>query len=172
MRDESLDVEYKPSEIGDYYEENLKEAQENYNKFKEMSDDDILKIALQEFEESKEYHIKEIEEKKSQREKLESILKATQEFNPPTVKHVEFKKFMIQQIVDTIKWDCDISYHEDELNKLEKNNIIINAQEIREEHLKSCEKDIEYYSKHKDSEEKNCKEANEWIQELFKALDK
>ncbi|MDB5657340.1 MAG: hypothetical protein JWQ94_4953, partial [Tardiphaga sp.] len=42
----------------------------------------------------------------------ESMITRVEQWTPPSEYHIGFKEFMLQQLRDSVKWDCDTGYYE------------------------------------------------------------
>jgi len=101
------------------------------------------------------------------RERYESMLQKAESWNPPTPEHDGLKKFMIQQLEDSIKFDC----HEEYCN----NNITIWKNEKYSDYVKalkeSNKKLIKYHTKDIEKEKKSVETTNKWITDLYGSLN-
>ncbi|MFH1116873.1 MAG: hypothetical protein V1792_23400 [Pseudomonadota bacterium] len=162
MRDDSLDKpipnEFKPS---DYYDKALAKAVKMGTKVETMSD------AEAEIEAEKEYKKAVAERAKSDKEnaallrKYEEMLKKVRDWQPPTSEHMGLRSFMIQQIEESIRFDCD--YEHEAIKR-----------RTGEEWLRQAKAgvghDIKYYTEERDKEITRCKERSVWVRELKKSL--
>jgi hypothetical protein len=178
MRDDSLDEKYTPRVPDDYYSERLKEAKEELENNKKVSDAEIIKnLKKGLFEEQRRYK-KNIEEKLKEKEKLTTILSDVKNWTPPSEDHKEFKNFMKQQLVDTISHDADTSYYEELLNEVQGKLLELQdeskhleiAAEYRKKLIESSEHDIEYYIKTYNEEVERCNDSNKWVTDLIKSI--
>lgn len=178
MRDDSLNEKYKPRVPDDYYSERLKEAKEELENNKKVSDAEIIKnLKKGLFEEQRQYK-KNIEEKLEAKEKLDTILSDVKKWTPPSKEHTEFKNFMKQQLTDTISHDTDISYYEELLNEVQAKLLELQdeakhqeiASEYRKKLIESSEHDIEYYTKAYNEEVERCNDSNKWVTDLIKSI--
>lgn len=172
MKDDSLDKPYEPIVSSDYYKEELKSAKQSLKIAQDASPEEITKISLKKLTESKKYHKKSIVEAKIRQGRLEAILKDAEKYQPPTKDHEGIKKFMIDQIKQTIDWDCDLKYHKDELAKIKLDIANFNPETARQQMINSAEKDITYYKKEHRLELKRCREANKWAELYLESLKK
>ena len=74
---------------------------------------------------------------------------------------------MIDQLRQTINFDCNTSYYSENIQKLKKELQDLNAAEIKKSPLEYLYKDLAYHvEKHKE-EVVGCKKANEWVKVYF-----
>jgi vacuolar-type H+-ATPase subunit I/STV1 len=172
MRDEDLDMSYKPESPSTYHLKEIKVHQKKLEKIKNMSSEDIIKAKKKSLNADKKYHLKEIKKTKLQKEKIDSILKDVKAYRPPTSKHQGIKKFMIEQLEETIRWDCDAKYHDEEITKIENALSVLDAKKIRKEMIDSENQDIQYHTKYYTQEVERCNERNEWARQYFESIEK
>lgn len=170
MRDESLDVQYKPREVEKYYYDSLETAKKNLEEFLKKSDDEILDDEIKSIESSINYYENKISETKNNLKKLKGILKSTKNWNPPTPDHEEFKKFMITQLEETIKWDGDYEYCEENLNTYLDLKSNLDIEKIKKNKLETLEQSIEYSKTRLKEEIERVNDSNQWVESLLQSL--
>lgn len=170
MRDDSMDTEYTPRKVSDYYSSVIKEKKKELAELN-MSDEQIMKEETERINNALQYHRNKIEENRIAKERLEKILIDAENWNPPTKEHDEIKKFMITQL--TISMDeYDNDYREREIEELEMSLKNINPPSIRDSRKEDLEKDIKYYENQYEEEKKRVKDANDWCKKFLKSLEK
>jgi hypothetical protein len=161
MRDDSSDAvipdKFEPS---DYYIKGLKKANAELSKFKALNEDDYKLNAnveyvesLNEYERSKKEHI-------DLYNAYDSMLIQVESWNPPSNDHVELKNFMIQQIRDSIKFDC----YEIDIPVLKT------GVQWANERLKSILWDINYHTEYNREEIQRVDDRNKWIRQLRESI--
>ena len=170
MRDDSLNKKYEPREESNHHKKRLKEAYEENQKLADMSDEQLVKIRKEEIKEAIKYQNEQIEEKRIIRERLGKILEETKQWKEPTPEHLNYKAFMIQQIEDTIKWDGEDEYNQEELKKLRLENSNIDPVKVRKSKQDSIDWDIEYHTKEMAKETENVQNANKWVQDILESI--
>ena len=109
-------------------------------------------------------HVRQIEEKEELRAKYLEMLVQVRQWQPPTPDHQGLKDFMIQQITDSIEFDCDISYYNNHPPKLFTG----------EEYLENCTTkalhDIDYHRKMHRDEVTRTEGRNVWVKQLRDSL--
>ena len=177
MRDEGLNEEYRPAEPSDYHQkqivkwtEDLEMAQRKDPKMFYYEHIEDLKSDIADNE-------KKIVERKAQRAKLDALLAEAQQWTPSTEEHQNFKNFMIQQLEETIKWDGDWKWYQEELvkaqSKLEaaKNRDIETYSEVlKEERIGYIQKQIDYHTEHHNEDVKKCNDSNQWVKQLIESV--
>jgi hypothetical protein len=94
------------------------------------------------------------------------MLKKVNNWIPPSTEHDGLKKFMIEQIAESIKWDCSTSYYEEGLSR-EKESF----EEYYTDKLKSLEEDIKYHEEKYNEDVERTNKANQWIEDLYNSLN-
>jgi hypothetical protein len=76
---------------------------------------------------------------------------------------------MINQLEDSIKWDCERSYHKDELMKLEAAGPSF-GKDWKQEKIDNIKGSIEYQEKSYKEDKERCEERSKWITDLMGSL--
>ena len=177
MRDEGLNEEYRPAEPSSYHQkqivkwtEDLEAAQRRDAKMFYYERIKDLKSEIADNENL-------IVERKAQRAKLDAMLAEAQQWTPPTEEHQNFKNFMIQQLEETINWDGEWKWYQEELvkahSKLEatKNRDIEAYSEVlKEQRIWYIQKQIDYHTEHYNNDVKKCNDSNQWVKQLIESV--
>ena len=79
---------------------------------------------------------------------------------------------MIDQLQQTIKYDGDTSYYEENLNGLHKKlESPIDVDMIKNDLREQAEENVKSKQKSLDEEIERCDKANEWVKELLKSIE-
>ncbi|AMT89863.1 hypothetical protein [Pseudomonas koreensis] len=113
LRDESGGGDKIPQrfEPDSYHSKALNSDRENLAALESMTLAECELKAAAEHTASEVQRLEWIKERNDLRQSYEEMLRCAQSWVPPTEEHIGLKEFMIQQITDSIKWDCDISYY-------------------------------------------------------------
>lgn len=103
------------------------------------------------------------------RDRYDSMLEKVTLWNPPTDEHVELKKFMIEQLEESIKHDCR-DYVDLESLQVELAARPLDVQEYRQAMIISAERWLDYTVEELDQDEDRAKGKSKWIQELRASL--
>jgi len=98
--------------------------------------------------------------------KYDAMLIKVYNWHPPTSEHEQLKNFMIDQIVDTVKYDCDTKYDMDRLTQLSKANPLDKYKEA----LRYAYKNAEYHETELMKSRDQDQDANRWISVLYNSL--
>lgn len=170
MRDEPWGKPYKPREPSAYYTDEIKDAQERLTAFEKMSDGAIMAERKAEIEKDKKYHHDKITEAQKTEARLNKFLDEARKYTPPTDQHTGIKTFMVQQITETIKFDCRTEYHNEAIQRLNEELETMTAKTVRKDKRDDALKDLKYAREHYELELKACNESNEWAQKFFDSL--
>ncbi len=164
LRDESL-TSNVPNEIkpNNYHYDSWKLAKEKYKKYKKMSLKDAKELAKKEYDRRLEEYNQTINNTRDLEKKYIDMLRKVQNWKPPTKNHINLKNFMIEQIKDSMKFDCNMTYFNPPA--------LLSPKEYKKEYLKMFINDKKYHLTHYKKEIKSCKEKTKWIQDLKKSLN-
>jgi hypothetical protein len=98
------------------------------------------------------------------RERLNAMLADVEAWEPPTLEHFELKRFMQQQLNETLKWDGRGLYHDEPLERK-------TPDEWYEAQRTRLERDIVYHTKHHAEEVERVKGRNAWVKALRESLN-
>jgi len=170
LRDEPFNSEWKPRAPSDYHTKAIAKAKESLKEIKVLEDSTIIeRERLRLLDNVKRYKEK-IEEEKVSKNRLETFLAKAENFKPPTETHKGIADFMVSQIKETIKFDCESNYYADELEKSQKQLLNINADDVRGDLKTQATKDLAYHTKEHEAELKRCRESNKWHEDFINAL--
>jgi hypothetical protein len=107
MREDSLDTPI-PEELtpSDYHEKQIKKAELELEELKAMSMEDAQEKAKKEWQSEWDNHRRIIDENAKLRRLYEDMLMNVYCWTPPTTEHNGLKKFMEEQILSSIDFDC------------------------------------------------------------------
>lgn len=167
MRDEPWDApipeRFEPSNYNLKQYEKYKLELENFNK-KTASELEIQ--WKEELENTRLYNLKEQEKTKLYRERYEAMLAKVEAWQVPEKSEViGAKRFMLEQLRDSIAWDCgrdDSSYEESSPSTF---------QEWKDAKLKSLEWSVNYHKKEYDLEIKRTNARNAFLKEFRNLLE-
>lgn len=151
----------------DYHKERVKTAIKERDDFDDMSRADRKRLFEREVVDSIKESRRIILEKKRLLAKYKAMLAKVEKFVPPTEEHVEYKKFMITQITNSIDFDCDFKYYEKSIATQSKLTFR-EWENDREEHLKSS---VIWHNKHLADDRARIDGRNKWVRDMKKAVD-
>jgi hypothetical protein len=164
LRDEGMDApipEFKPSP---YHVEGLQKAHAELARLKGLSRDEAEAEARAAFRKAMDAHHKHVEEQQATKGRLLAMRAQVADWQPPTSEHQGLKDFMIQQIDETIRFDCSPSTY-----YLEK--CTPKGGEVwRREQISEQERSIEYHTKQNAEDIERVAHRNKWVADLRKSL--
>lgn len=150
-------------EVSEYYNRNLKEAEARLHNLVTASPDELEKMRDKEYSEYVTLNLQLRSEMIELREKYVSMLKEVTNWVPPTDQHQPLKKFMIEQLEQSIHHDTDDNWY----------TIIKPKPSIQEWYQKQLtlyKSDIEFCFDKLTSEHNRVEKNNVWIKELKESL--
>ena len=167
MRDLPFDApipnQFEPS---DYHVKQQRLAEDEVQRLLKMTDEEAEIEAQHDFEKACVDNTQSIEKTIKLRYKYEAMLEQVKAWKPPTAEHVELKQFMIDQIVDSMKFDCDTGM--DYYTRYQPKRLT-GAEWIK----KKLDAAIDNYKYHQDSylkEVARVESRNRWVKELVESL--
>jgi hypothetical protein len=167
MRDEPADApipeEFKPS---DYSEKQLALATDRVDELKAMKDAECARLAKADYEKQVQYHKEGISKDAALKAKYEAMLAEVEAWTPPSPDHEGLKKFMRDQIAESIRFDCGGNYHQDALKELRP----LTGKEWRQSELNKALEQISYHSESQREENARTAARNKWVRQLKESL--
>lgn len=146
-----------------HYADSLKEHQDELAKVEKMGMAEAEREAGKEFAKAEREREKAKRDRAATKDRLMAMRSKVADWEPPTSKHVELKKLMLQQIDDTISFDC--SDREDD----EQPKRMTGGDWLRTK-IAELKHDIEYDIRHHAKEVKRVNESNEWCDALRSSI--
>lgn len=172
LRDESSDVLPTTENVmfgrDEYSKKELEQEESNLIYYKNLSDEDWKNEQQKSIQNEENWINAEIKAKNELLEKYHLMRQKVCEWTPPTHKHYGLRDFMLSQIADSIKGDCDLSYYKIKLGILKTETV----EEYKEKTIADCERSIEYLKKEIRENNKRNKNRVEWVQQLLDSLKK
>lgn len=164
MRDDPMDAPIpKRFEPSDYHSKALAKAQEQLAWLEQMPLTEADREAQAEHEKELAQHRANVERAKTIRGRYSDMLEQVSRWTPPTEEHVGFKQFMIDQLRESLKFDC---YEADDQSAPAR----LPADEWRRNKVNHELRNIEYHAtKHREEVERT-EGRNEWLRALRESL--
>ena len=166
QRDDASDVLPQKQEVDKYHIDELNSAIKKLKILKKTTKKVLRRIMERDFLKRNKELLISIEKTHALQNKYKLMLKKVNNWIPPSTEHDGLKKFMIEQIAESIKWDCSTSYQEEGLSR-EKESF----EEYYTDKLKSLEKDIKYHEEKYNEDVERTNKANQWIEDLYNSLN-
>lgn len=154
--------------LSDCHEKSLNQAKKDLELFNSTSPEKHHRQFLQYIADSRESNNKAVQENLALKSRNQKMLDKVKNWKCPSAKHVELKKFMIEQLESSIDcdYDCDFSYY-DRANKELEN---LEYEDWLKYKLTTIENNIKYHTEEnkKELKDKNREERNK--SSLYKSL--
>jgi len=165
QRDDPMDVPPQKQSVDAYYEDGLKNATRELNTFLKTPKKEMLVKLKKEIQDKNKkveiYNAKQLKEKAELKERYTSMLKKVEAWQPPTSDHEGLKKFMIQQINESISWDCNV-YPDHPISE--------SVREYYNTKLEDFKDTVKNAQKRYDEELNMVTTRNKWIDDLYKSI--
>lgn len=102
-----------------------------------------------------------VESDQVKRERYEAMLAKVEAWTPPTPDHDEMKKFMIEQLEGSIRFDCGYIWTAPAAQT---------GEEFRAAEIASALHDVEYHAKHLAEDYERARQRTEWVRALRRSL--
>lgn len=165
MRDESMDKhipkEFEPS---DYHKKEIIRLKRELVALQKADYLKVEKLAEKEYNKEVKYRLKRIDEKEALKKKYIDMITAVNFWAPPTKEHDGFKKFMLDQLQQSLEFDCNITYYLESRPVKLSGGAWLNTQVVRKR------KDIVYHEVQDKEEVERVADRNLWIKQLRESL--
>lgn len=162
MRDEPLDKEIPTFKPDKFYLSELEKVKQKLEIYKNMSVEEAQKMLDNSFEKEVESYHKRMKNNSELEERYRKVLNGVNQWSPPSDDHIKLKEYAINQLEESISFDCNQSY----LNPPVKQD----ATEWLDLMINDTENKIVRYKQQWDEEVKRTNERNEWVKALKESL--
>lgn len=167
MRDEPANApipeRFEPDTAHD--ENTLNKAREQLAWLRQMPTSEAEREAAKEFEIEAARQAKSIQESIALRLKYEALLAQVHAWVPPTPDHIGMRQFMVQQLTDSISFDCNEDYY------LARPAVRQSGAEWRAAQIAKYEREVVYHTEQCTAEIERTTKRNEWLAALRKSLE-
>ena len=164
MRDLPINIpipdEFK---VEPYYQDKISETQKQIEKHSSLTLEEWNKLCDKDFEQKESRRIESLNKNIKLFDNYNKMLDKVKAWQPPSKEHVGLKEFMINQIQESIDFDCDIEYYS---TPNTKDSIDV----FKSETMGKLYKDLEYYAKNNEEEINRVSQRNVWIKQLRESL--
>ena len=166
MRDDPNDAEIPDSfEPSPFYQENIDKATTELIAIMDVSASEAKRLAKKQYDDQVDYIKKQMKKNNELREKYKAMLQKVRAWEPPSKDHVEMKKFMVDQIVQSIDFDCSNEYY------LKSYPQPLTGEQYKASEIKRLSHDIEHYTTELKKEKDRCEERSLWVRKLKESLE-
>jgi hypothetical protein len=162
MRDDPADAPIPEAfEPSDYHTKALEECRAKVDSLSAMSEADIVSAAAAHHDAALRRWVERNEERAVTKRRYEKMLERVRAWTPPTDDHNGLKKFMVEQLEQSIDWDCKT--YNDEPKALPPKEW--HAKELAEAH-----RSIAHHAKEQAEEIERARNRSQWIADLRASL--
>jgi len=161
MKDESLNAPIPEHlEPSDYHLKEIEKAKKRLEEVNRWDEDRAEQEADRVYEKALKKRKEFIKKNSAIRKRYEDMLAKVLKWEPPSSDHENLKQFMIQQLKDSIKFDC---YTPEMPRRL-------SGEEYKQQEINNALSNIEYHSKEYAEEVDRVQRNNKWLQLLRDSL--
>jgi len=165
MRDEPMDApipeRFEPS---DYSSKKIAEIEMELARLKAMSTEEASQAAKADYAAEIQRNSEAIQKAVDLRNKYQAMLAQVVGWEPPTSDHAGLKKFMLEQLQESMRFDCAEDYYRDHAPTL------LSGERWKAAHIDKCKRDIAYHKNAHADEITRVDARNLWIAQLRKGL--
>lgn len=172
LRDSGLDSPLPTEDTyssSEYHLESLEKAYKRLAAAKSLDRKQAGTAAKKEHREEVKHDEEYLAKNEATRERYEAMLEQVYTWEPPTKEHEGLKKFMVEQLSESIEFDCGGSYWEEHLANLQKRGPL-SGDQWKEQEIERANKDIEYHSEEMAKDKDRAAKNTAWIQALIGSL--
>lgn len=163
LRDEPLSSDIPEQEVDKYYLNRIEELKKELHWLEMATEEEVEAKAEEDYESQLRRREEALREGNESRERYEAMLEKAKAYMPPTQDHENLRRFMIEQLEQSIEWDCNNDYWKEEPVKL------TGAQYYRQREKKLIE-DIAYCEAKHVEEISRTESRNLWLRQLKESL--
>lgn len=163
MRDDPMDAPipetFQPS---DYHTKQLKRLMKELERVSKWTDEQAEREAKKAYNRDRKYYVETLITRNERYVRYAAMLKQVKDWRPPTIDHMKFKEFMIEQLEGSIVHDCTGYPIE-----LPVKQTGLDYQTARLSHIN---RDVDYHSCEEAAEIERAASRTDWIQQLRDSL--
>lgn len=166
QRDDNAKIKPTLREMSNYHEEQLLQAEAELGAFLTMNREQKEAAGEELKSEATDQTQARLNEKIALKGKYEAMLAKAQAWNPPTPDHMNLKQFMIDQLNESINFDCNLKYNIEELSRLSA----MTAMDFYNDQVGRLQQAVGYHTDEHQKEIQRVEEANKWIISLYDSM--
>ena len=163
-RDDDADTpipdKFEPS---DYHLKAIDEAKKNLTYYEELRPKEIVDLSKAAWCKAEESRLESLNDSKTLRAHFEAMIVEAESWAPPTEDHNGLKKFMLDQLKNSMKFDCSEEYYADPIKRFDPVEWVNKKRE-------KAKRDIEYHTENYAEEVARCNDRSAWVQSLRNSL--
>jgi hypothetical protein len=162
QRDQSIDVEIELREVSDYHSERAEEARRKLAEAKMRPGEQWVAMEAEDRAQQLQAMQESIERLSAIRARYEAMLAQVRGWTPPTFEHNGLQQFMVEQLEESIKFDCDLGPV--------KVPALRSPEAYRDQVIERLQRDVDYHDHEYSKEQKRVAEQNAWVIALRDSL--
>lgn len=166
QRDDNTKIKPQLREVSTYHEDKLLETEAELGAFLTMNREQKEAVGQELKDEAINSTQEYLNSKITLKGKYETMLVKAQAWNPPTPDHNNLKQFMIDQINESINFDCNLKYSIEELSKYSN----MSALDFYNDKVEKLQWSVKYHTEENEKEIQRVEEANRWISALYDSM--
>jgi hypothetical protein len=159
-KDASIPEEQRP---GSYYIESVQRDEVALGRLLTMSGPDCEAAAIKAHEAAVTYAADYLAKRRTERERYKAMIAKVEAWTPPSADHVNMKKFMLDQLNESLKFDCGGDYSP----TVEP---LLSGSGWRLQQIARAKESLERSRKSLAEEEERVRGRNKWVRELRESL--
>lgn len=156
-----LNAPIAENKISQYYVDSLKESESELEEVQAWTEKRAKIEAQQSYELALESHNRFVKQAKIINDRITAMLAKVKAWNPPTGKHTDLKRFMIEQLEDALKHEGTYTYSGPTKQS---------GKEFKETKIERIKHSIKYAREQIERDSISMEESNYWIQKLKDSL--
>lgn len=144
-----------------YYANQVRDAEERIAWLEGLSPSARQAEASEAYLKASGRHAQRSSERDAMRARYEAMLAKVRAWTPPTGEHQELRDFMVQQLEESIRFDC---YDQEAPSPVTADEWLRHELALTKRHLDYCRKALV-------EEEERCRQRTEWVRELRNSLE-
>jgi hypothetical protein len=163
LRDEPLSGDIPEFEPSDHNAIALEKAEQELSQFLKLNESQRRELHENEHVECVAQADKRIAEINADRDRYEVMLSKARLYQSPSPDHDNYAKFMVSQLEESIKFDCNLGYWEEQ-----KREVIFS--EWQTEKREKLQRNVSYHEKANREEIERTESRNKWVRQLKESL--
>ena len=165
-----MNAEYKKQAPSTYHSEQIERANKQIGEINSLSDEELIINRKKQIAESIEDYRLSKAKNVDLASRYTKMIEEAKKWTPSTDEHMGIKKFMIEQLEESLKFDCGGTFYDDTIKSLEEEFKTLDGSKIRKEFLEDKEKNIEYHTTEHKKEVERCEKNNLFVEQFFNSL--
>jgi hypothetical protein len=166
QRDESPDVEIREMVVADYQEQRVHDAMDELLEAEGRSDDEWAASQDEEIADAIRYRDEYLQQKRELRARYREMAEQVRAWEPPSEEHDGLKRFMLEQLEESERFDCGSLTGHYEPPVPER----VEVAQYRARHLAELSKRVADARQQLVDEQNRVRSQNEWVRQLRTSL--